>query len=488
MSSPPLSAAFVPLHARDFRAAMSAVFLLILLGALDQMTVSVALPTIAASLGSFDGMAWVISGYMIASTVVTPLYGKFGDMYGRRRVLAIAIGIFALGSIACALAGSLPALVLARLLQGAGAGGLVTLAQGVVADIVPLKERGRFQGYVSIVWAGASVVGPILGGVLTQYLSWRWIFWINVPMGLAAWLLVRQALRTMPTGHGKQAVDWLGSAMLMMGLVTLLIPITRLGQGVPPTDAGNWGWLLAAVLLLWVFWRHQHRIEAPILPLALLRQPVVIHGSLLLFICFFVLVALGLLVPLRLQLVAGWSAARSGVFLMWLTLAVPASVFLGGRWMTRTGRVRPLQRAGVVLVTGALAALAFIDPTVAWMHAAGLLALGAGLGLQMPTSLLMVQNAVAREVVGTATAVTVLFRALGGAIGIAVLSAVVFALLQDGGGAAPLRSAAELARGGVGAGLQVSDAPFRAALLVGMGLSLVSVWLSRKLPETRLHA
>lgn len=480
-------AAAVPLGVPQFRAAMSAVFLLILLGALDQMTVSVALPSIAASLGSFDSMAWVISGYMVASTVVTPLYGKFGDMYGRRRLLAVALAVFVLGSTLCALSPSLHWLIVARLVQGAGAGGLVALAQGVVADIVPLRERGRYQGYVSIVWAAASVLGPVAGGLLTQYLSWRWIFWINLPMGLAAWLMVRHSLRALPTGSGKQEVDWLGSALLMTGLVALLIPITRLGQGLALSDVQNGAWLLAAAVLLLVFWWQQWRTGTPILPLALLQHRVVIHGSMVLFICYFVFISLCLLVPLRLQMVAGWSPSRGGVFLMWLTLAVPAAVFLGGRWMTNSGQVRPLQRAGALLVAGGLCALAFVDPAITWQHACALIGVGVGLGLQMPTSLLMVQNAVPREIVGTATALTVFFRALGGAIGIAVLSSVVFALLQGGEAATAFRGAAALARGGLVGAVKVPDAAFRTALLVGAGLSLASVWISRKLPDTRLH-
>lgn len=459
----------VPLPPAQFRAAVAVVLLLILVGALDQMTVSVAVPTIARTIGGFEHMAWVIASYMIASTVVTPLYGRFGDMYGRRQVLLVAIALFIAGSAACGAATSMPALLAARLVQGAGAGGLVALSQGVVADVVPLRDRGRYQGYVSMVWAAASVVGPVAGGVLTQYLSWRWIFGFDVAMGLVAWWLVQRSLRALPGGQGRQQVDWVGAVLLLATLVLLLLPITRLGQGARLLEPVNVGCLAAGAACGLLLWHHQRRVPAPMLPFRLLLDPVVIRGSVLLFNVFFVFVALCLLVPLRLQLVAGWSAAEAGLFLMWLTLSVPGAVYVGGRWLTRTGEVRPLQRVGPVLVIAGLLALAALDPAVAWQHAVALVVLGCGFGLQMPTNLLMVQNTVARSDLGTATALTVFFRALGGAVGIAVMSSIVFAV----------RSGAPDGAAG--------DRAFGAALLFGVAVTVVSLWLSLGVPRTQLH-
>ncbi len=236
------------------------------------------------------------------------------------------------------------------------------------------------------------------------------------------------------------------------------------------------------------FWWSQRRAAAPILPTELLRERTVMLASSALFVCFFVFIALCVLIPLRLQLVAGWGATRSGAFLMWLTLAIPITVFLGGRWMTRTGRVRPPFRLGSLLAACGLGALAVVDPAVAWMHAPALVVLGVGMGLQVPTSVLMVQSAVPHHLVGTATAVSVLFRSLGGALGIAVLSAVVFAMLQGGADVPAWKGAADLARHGVPAPIGVTDTPFRVALVVAMVLSLVNIWIGRRLPDTRLHA
>ncbi|MDE2299474.1 MAG: MFS transporter [Burkholderiales bacterium] len=480
----------------QFRAATAAVMMTILLAALDQTIVSVAVPTIARQLGGFEWMAWVISGYLIASTVVTPLYGRFSDLVGRRSVMSVAILIFLVASVGCALARTLPQLVLARVLQGAGGGGLIAMAQSVVADVVPLRERGRYQGYISIVWAVASMLGPVIGGVLTEYLSWPWIFWINLPLGLIALVLVRGSLRALPANpprpRGAPRIDALGALLLLAGLSALLVPITRVGQGTAwsePWNLAGWG---TSALLLALFVAQQRRHPSAIVPMALFANRTVVACCALLFICFFNFIAMSVLVPLRLQLSAGFSAAEAALHLMPLTLAIPTAAFAAGRWLSRTGRVLPMQRLGVVLVPLALLTMGYTAPTGV-LAAAALVVLGIGMGLQMPTTLITVQQSVPRAQIGTVTALTSFFRLLGGAIGIAVLSSVALLLLRGqlpadvhalgGEGLGPMLDAAH--RGDAGALL--GDSAFRQVMRLSALVSMASLWFVTRLPDLRLH-
>ena len=459
------SSSFVPLTPRQFLAVTAAVMMTILLGALDQTIVSVALPSIARQLGGFEWMAWVISGYLIAATVVTPLYGKFSDLFGRRRVLGAAIVVFVLASAACALAQSMPQLVLARVLQGVGGGGLISLAQAVVADVVPLRARGRYQSYISIVWVVASMLGPLVGGLLTEHLSWPWIFWINLPLGLLALALVETSLRGLPLHRGAARIDGVGALLLLAGLTAALIPITRVGQGGAWFEGFNLvGWALSA-LLLFGFTRQQRRHPEPIVPMALLANPVVVACCGMLFLLFFNFIALSVLVPLRVQMVDGLNATDAALHLLPMTLAVPIAAFAGGRWLARTGRVRPPQQLGVALVPLALLGLGFA-PAASSATTFGLVLVGLGMGLQISTTLITVQQSVPRSMVGTVTGLTGFFRLLGGAIGIAVLSTVTLLLLR-----------ANLDR----------DAGFRQLMHVCALVALLGLWFARRVPDLHLN-
>jgi len=501
LATPPLTLtptpAPAPLLSRgQHRAAIAAVLMTILLAALDQTIVSVAVPTIARQLGGFEWMAWVISGYLIASTVVTPLYGRFSDLFGRQRVMSIAILIFLIASVACALAQSLPQLVLARVLQGVGGGGLIATAQSVIADVVPLRERGRYQSHIAIVWAVASMLGPVVGGVLTEYLSWPWIFWVNLPVGLLALALVRNSLGALPVPapgpNGRPRIDGVGALLLLSGLTALLIPITRVGQGTALSDAWNLiGWALALALLV-VFVLQQRRHPDAIVPMALFTNRTVVACCGLLFICIFIFIAMSVLVPLRMQLAAGFSAADAALQLLPLTLAIPTAAFLSGRWLHRTGRVLPAQRLGVLLVPIALATLGFSAAT-GGVAIAALVLMGLGIGLQLPTTLITAQQSVPLDQIGTVTALISFFRLLGGAVGIAVLSSVTLLLLRahlpagvnslDGEGLGQLIDAA---RGGL-AGAGASDAAFRSVMRLSALVSLASLWFVMRLPDLRLH-
>lgn len=475
-----------PLTPRQFRAATAAVMMTILLGALDQTIVSVALPSIARQLGGFEWMAWVISGYLIAATVVTPLYGRFSDLFGRRRVLGAAIVIFVLASAACALAQTMPQLVVARVLQGVGGGGLIALAQAVVADVVPVRDRGRYQSYISIVWVVASMLGPVVGGVLTEQFSWPWIFWINLPLGLLALVLVETSLRTLPLHRGEARIDGVGALLLLAGLTAALIPVTRVGQGSAWFDSFNLsGWALAA-LLLSGFVRQQRRHPEPIVPMALLANPVVVACCAMLFLLFFNFIALSVLVPLRVQMVAGLDATDAALHLLPMTLAVPIAAFGGGRWLARTGRVRPPQQLGVMLVPLALLGLSFA-PATGGGASVGLAVVGLGMGLQVSTTLITVQQSVPRPMVGTVTGLTGFSRLLGGAIGIAVLSTIALLLLRThlpagtlGLGTEGIRSAARVAS-------PDSDIAFRQLMQVCALVALPALWFVKRIPNLHLN-
>lgn len=470
---------------RQVRTAMAAVLMTTFLAALDQTVVSVAVPTIARQVGGFDWMAWVISGYLIACTVVTPLYGKLSDVHGRQRLMTIAILIFLLGSVGCALAQTMAQLVVARVLQGIGGGGLLAMAQTVVADVIAPRERGRWQGYIAVVWALASVLGPVIGGVLTQYLSWPWIFWINLPLGLAALFLARVALGALRVPGRRVRIDAGGAVLLLLGLTAFLLPVTRVGQGSAWNEGAHLAaWALSGTLLAG-FVVAERRHADPVVPLGLFVQPVVSAGCAMLFVCFFNFIALTVLVPLRLQVAGGLDAAGAALRLLPLTLAIPTAAFVAGRWQYRTGRVLPAQWLGVLLVPPSLAAYALLPPAHLLADLA-LVATGFGMGLQMPTTLITVQFSVARQVMGTVTALTAFFRLLGGALGIAVYNSMILFQLREhpgqrtGGAGDTLTS---MLTQGTNATRFASDAAFRTVILVAAAVALLSVWWVTRLPD-----
>ncbi|WP_376790660.1 MDR family MFS transporter [Cupriavidus sp. Agwp_2] len=475
--------------------------LAILLGALEQSIVAVVLPEIALQLNGFDNMAWVISAYLVASTVTTPIYGKLSDLLGRRSVLSFAIVLFLLASAACALAQTMPQLILARILQGLGGGGLLSVSQATIADVVPLRERGRYQGYVSGVWAVASMAGPVIGGYLAHFLSWRWIFWINLPLALLALVTVRRALRHLPAGGRRHRIDYLGALLFGAGLSGVLVFLTRLGQGQSPSRPDTLAMLVAGLACLALFIWQERRAADPVIPLAMLRVPTVAICCITLFLCFFQLIAMSVLLPLRFQVVGGAQADAAALRLVPLTLAIPFGAFAAGRLMSWSGRYKPLQMAGALVAPLAIVALAFVDPRAVWLCALVMVVLGFAIGLQLPSGLVATQNAVPLQHVGVATALTAFSRMLGGAVGVAVLTTVLIALLrhggmtvsdlgggedvlmhlfqrvmagtQDGGDAAAVRQGAEHA--------------FRLLFLMSAGVSLLAPFLVARLPEKVLR-
>lgn len=421
----------LPGGAPEIRVVFASLMLAMLLAALDQNIVAVALPQMGADLRGFDLLAWVVSAYLIASAVATPVFGKLGDLFGRRTALSAAILCFVAGAVACALAPTMPALVAARAVQGVGGGAIIAVVQAAVADVVTPRERGRYQIYFSSVHVVASVAGPVAGGLLAQYLSWHWIFWLNVPLALLALAVSRRTLALLPNPTGPARIDYAGALLLSAGLVALLVGVTRTGMGVPFAEPAQLGSFSAALVLLAAFAWWEGRAAEPLLPLSLFAIPTVRLSCLILFVGYMQLVALTVMVPLRTQMLAGAPAGAAALRLLPLTLAGPLGAYLAGRIMQRSGSTHALQVWGAGLVAVGLPALATARDAA---ELAVLALVGIGIGMQFPTSLVAIQNAVPAKHVGIATATAAFSRSLGAAIGLAVLGAVLVALLGEGGG------------------------------------------------------
>jgi EmrB/QacA subfamily drug resistance transporter len=470
--------------------------LAILLGGLDQTIVAVALPRMATELDGFSLIAWVVSGYLVASTVVTPIYGKLGDLFGRRMLLSVAIIVFLIASIACAFAQTMPQLIIARVIQGLGGGGLISISQTIIADVVPLRERGRYQGYISAVFAIASVAGPVVGGLFTHYLSWRWIFWINLPLGAAAFLVSRRALKHLPVAGVKRRIDYIGAVLLMIGLTALLIPITRIGQGVAWNDLPNAALFVVAIVILALCLFYETKTPEPIIPINLFRIPLVASCCGILFLCFFQLIALASLSPLRFQMVAGVTADNAAWRLLPLTFMIPLGAFISGRVMLMTGRTKPQQLIGTACIPLGLLGLAFASPVHAIVTGVLMTWVGLSIGIVMPSSLVAVQNAVPRAQLGVATAGTAFSRSLGGAIGVALLSAILLASMHGSGSAtnaaqpsgapAPVSELAPRLSTLAGASPAEANDAFQKLFIIAAAISSLAFLLALRVPDNRL--
>ena len=396
----------------------SALLIAMLLASLDQTIVSTALPTIVGDLGSVDRLSWVVTAYLLAATVTIPIWGRASDLYGRKRLFQAAIAVFLTGSALSGAAPSLEWLIAFRALQGLGAGGLMTLAMALVADLVPPRERGRYQGYIQMVFVVASVAGPLLGGLFADHLSWRWVFYVNLPIGAVALTLAAITLEP-STREGRPRIDYLGAALLMAGLTGVLL-VMQSGFDLPLA--------LAAVALLVAFVARERRAPEPILPLRLFRDPVfnVVSATLFLTTCAFF--AAIVFVPLYLQEVLHVSATNSGALLLPLLLAATLTTTVAGRLISRTGRYKVFPIAGLALMSVALLLLSGMDANTSRTTAAlFLVVFGLGFGMVSQILTVAVQNAVPQRDIGVATGSANLFRALGGSVGVAVFGA----LLSD---------------------------------------------------------
>ena len=414
-----------------FRATFAGLLLAMLLASLDQTIVATALPTIVGDLGGIDQLAWVVTAYLLGATVTMPLWGRASDLYGRKPLFLAAIAIFLTGSALSGMAQDLSQLIAFRALQGLGAGGLMTLAMAIVAEIVSPRERGRYQGYIQMVFVIASVAGPLLGGVFADHLSWRWVFYVNLPIGALTIALIVSSLK-LPTERRPARIDATGAALLAAGLTSLLLVTTWGGRQYAWDSAEIAGLAVAAVALLGLFVAQERRAAEPILPLRLFREPVFVVVSGALFLTTLAFFAVIVYMPVYLQVVTGASATASGFLLLPLMLAATASTAASGRVMSRTGRYKIFPVVGLSLMALGLLLLAQIGTATPHLTVAALLVLfGLGFGLVSQVLTVAIQNNVARHDLGIATASANLFRSLGGSVGVAVFGAL-FAGRLDG--------------------------------------------------------
>jgi EmrB/QacA subfamily drug resistance transporter len=401
----------------------SGLMLGMLLAAIDQTIVATALPTIVGDLGGLDHLSWVITAYLLAETVSTPLYGKLGDLFGRKRLFQVAILLFILGSILSGLSNTMAQLVAFRAVQGLGAGGLIVLAQAIIADVVSPRERGRYQGYFGAVFGAASIVGPLVGGFITDHASWRWAFYVNVPLGIAA--LVVTSITLPSTVRARMVrIDWLGIALLT-GAITSFVLVTTWGGTQYPWSSGIIVTLaVSAVVLAVGFFMVQRRTSEPTLPLRLFRLRTFNVASSVSFIVGMAMFGCIAFLPTFLQVANGASASNSGLLLVPLMLGLLTASIGAGQVVTRTGhyRVFPIIGMGVATVGMFLLSTLGADSSL-WTSGIYMAVLGIGIGLVMQIMVLATQNEAPVEDLGVATSSVSFFRAVGGSVGVALFGA-----------------------------------------------------------------
>jgi EmrB/QacA subfamily drug resistance transporter len=455
----------------EIRTIIFGIMLSMLLAALDQTIIATALPTIGRELGDLEHLPWVVTVYLLTSTAVTPLYGKFSDSHGRRVTMLIGIVIFIIGSIACAVAPTMLILILARGLQGLGGGGLIALAQTIVADIVPPKERGRYQVYFASVFMTSSLLGPVLGGFFAEHMHWSVIFWINLPLGLVAFLIAFKSLRKLPRFERPHKLDLLGAILMVAATVSLLLALSWGGIRYPWGSLPILG-LFAGSVVIWALFAMRMRMAPePLIPPGVLHNPVVRMG--VLAACFGMGTYIGLTIylPVYFESVRGLSASLSGLALIPLMAGTVVGATLSGRSMAKVKHYKRLPIAGLIVAMAATGVLALLGQNLSITAIEVILAVvSIGLGTLLPVSTVAIQNAVALHELGTATGTANFFRSLGGAFIVAIFGAI----LLSGTGLSGATSFETLAETAAQSGINLGDVfgyVFMAAL-IGFGLAL----------------
>ena len=475
---------------------MTGVMLCMILAAFDLTVVIPAVPAIAADLNGFSHLAWIVSAYLITSTAVTPIYGKLSDIHGRRPLLAASILLFIVTSVMCALSQSLLQLIIARALQGIGGGGLMAMAQSVIADVVAPRERGRYQAYMAGSWAIASICGPVIGGWMTDYLTWHSIFWVNVPLGFGALWLSHRALKLLKPRRQIARIDYLGAVLLTALIVSCLLLMTWGGSAYSWNSPEIIGLGVASVGLLALFVRQERSCADALLPPRIFANPVLTLG--IITSCFGTAALIGstFLLPLFFQLVRGVDASESGTLLMPFLLMNSCGAFLSGKLTRRFGRAKMIVLCGLAgSVVGFIVLSTMSASTGPALSVLYLGLLGLNFGMTLPATTVIVQNAAERRDIGAVTGGMLFLRSMGGAFGSTLVGSLLIGRFQ--GQLASLGVSAKIDLGdlrGSTAALQALDAPTRAAAAIalqsGFHLALLScsamcaaAWLSAFLAQ-----